>query len=125
MQTRILLDNLVSQLSGKFEKIGFRGLNFCFHIYFKAEPFDWPPHESYPFQDVKFAGKKLFIMVFQSLIELQFLCQGWCDNKDTWNTIKVQMKESRDDQSVKTLPVFIRLLQVIVTVGNQVVNMQI
>ena len=35
------------------------------------------------------------------------------------------MKESRDDQSVKTLPVFIiRLLQVIVTVGNQVINMQ-
>ena len=35
------------------------------------------------------------------------------------------MKESRDDQSVKTRPVFIRLLQIIVTVGNQVVNMQI
>ena len=28
-------------------------------------------------------------------------------------------------KALKTLPVFIRLLQIIVTVGNQVVNMQI
>ena len=48
MRTSILLNNLVSK---PFDTRQF------FLDLLKAEPWDWPPHESNPFQDVKFAAK--------------------------------------------------------------------